>query len=150
MYDLLQIYPMPNSPIINISMSSIIPNAKQNIAANNSNSDLTLIDKGKSAADKDSLIGKNSKSTTPSFLLTFDIFNRNVHNCVVDSRASSNVMPLSVCKRLSGKYVLSNSQITQLDRTNVRVLRQMKDVLVRIACNPSVFQIIRYCGCRHS
>ena len=28
MYDLLQIYPMPNSPIINLAMSSIIPNAK--------------------------------------------------------------------------------------------------------------------------
>ena len=61
---------------------------------------------------------------------------------MVDSRASSNVMPLSVCKRLNGKYVPSNSQVTQLDRKNVRVVGEMKDVLVRIACNPSVFQII--------
>ena len=142
MYDLLQIYPMPNSPIINPTMSSIIPNAKQNIAANNSNSDLTITDKEKSTADKASLIGKNSKSTTPPFLLTFDIFNRNVHNCIVDFGASSNVMSLSVCKRLNGKYVPSNSQITQLDRTNVRVVGEMKDVLLRIACNPSVFEII--------
>ena len=37
MYDILQIYPMPNSPIINPTMSSIIPKAKPNIAANNSN-----------------------------------------------------------------------------------------------------------------
>ena len=73
MYDLLQIYPMPNSPIINPAMSSIIPNAKQNLAANNSNNDLTPTDKGKSVADKASLIGKNSKSTTPPFLLTFNI-----------------------------------------------------------------------------
>ena len=130
---------MPNSPIINPAMSSIIPNAKQNIAANNSNSDLTLTDKGKSTADKSSLIGKNSKSTTPPFLLSFKFFNRNVHNCMVDFGAYSNVMPLSVCKRLNGKYVPSNSQITQLDRRNVRVVGEMKDVLVRIACNPSVF-----------
>ena len=61
---------------------------------------------------------------------------------MVDSGASSNVMPLSMCKRLNGKYVPSNSQITQLDRMNVRVVGEMKDVLVRIACNPSVFQII--------
>ena len=61
---------------------------------------------------------------------------------MVDSRASSNVIPLSVCKRLNEKYVPSNSQINQLDRTNVRVVGEMKDVLVRIACNPSVFQII--------
>ena len=97
MYDLVQIYPMPNSHIINPAMSSIIPNAKQSVAANNSNNDLTSTDKGNSAADKASLIGKNSKSTTPPFLLTFEIFNRNVHNCMVDSGASSNVMPLSVC-----------------------------------------------------
>ena len=139
MYDLLQIYPMPNSPIINPATSSIIPNAKQSVAANNSNNDLTSTDKGKSLAKKSSLIGKNSKSTTPSFLLTFEIFNRNVHNCMVDSAASSNVMPLFVCKRLNGKYVPSNSQITQFNRTNVRVVGEMKDVLVSIACNPSVF-----------
>ena len=112
MYDLLQIYPMPNSHVINPTMSSIIPNAKQNVAASNSNDDLIETDKGKLTADKASLIGNNSKSTTPPFLLTFNIFNRNVHNCMVDSRASSNVMPLSVCKRLNGKYVPSNSQIT--------------------------------------
>jgi len=133
MYDLLQIYPMPNSHVINPAMSSIIPNAKQNVAANSSNNDSTATEKGKATADKASLIGKNSKSTTPPFLLTFEIFNRNVHNCMVDSGASSNVMPLSVCKKLNGKYVPSNSQITQLDRTNVKVVGEMKDVLVRIA-----------------
>ena len=61
---------------------------------------------------------------------------------MIDSRASSNVMPFFVCKRLNGKYVPSNSYITQLDRTNLRVVGEMKDVLVRIACNPLVFQII--------
>ena len=133
---------MPNSHVINPAVSSIIPNAKQNVATNSSNNDSTATDKGKETAEKALLIGKNYKSTTPLFLLTFEIFNRNVHNCMVDSRASSNVMPLSVCKRLNGKYVPSNSQITQLDRTNVKVVGEMKDVLVRIACNPSVDQII--------
>ena len=61
---------------------------------------------------------------------------------MVDSGASTNVMPLSVCRRLNGKYVPSNSQITQLDRINVRVLGEMKDVLIRLASNPSIFQII--------
>ena len=40
------------------------------------------------------------------------------------------------------KYVPLDSQITQLVRSNVRVVGEMKDVLFRIACNPSVFQII--------
>jgi hypothetical protein len=45
------------------------------------------------------LIGRKSKSQTPPFLLTFEIFKQNVHNCLVDSGASSNVMPYSVCKK---------------------------------------------------
>jgi predicted aspartyl protease len=49
------------------------------------------------------LIGKRSRSQTPHFLLTFEIFNRNVHNCLVDSGASSNVMPYSVCKMLNAQ-----------------------------------------------
>jgi hypothetical protein len=41
---------------------------------------------------------KRSKSLTPPFLLTFEIFNQNVHNFLVDSGASSNVMPYYVKK----------------------------------------------------
>ena len=41
-------------------------------------------------------IGGKSKSQTLPFLLSFEIFNHNVHYCFVDSRALSNVMPLSV------------------------------------------------------
>ena len=39
-------------------------------------------------------IGGKSKSRTLPFLLTFEIFNHNVHNYLVDSGASTNVMPL--------------------------------------------------------
>jgi hypothetical protein len=35
----------------------------------------------------------NTRKNVPPFLLTFEIFNKNVHNCMVDSGASSNVMP---------------------------------------------------------
>ena len=44
-------------------------------------------------------IGGKSKNKNPPFLLTFEIFNHNVHNCLVDSGASVNVMPISVCKK---------------------------------------------------
>ena len=44
---------------------------------------------------------KPGSKGTPPFLLTFEIFNRNVHNCMVDSGASSNVMPLSVWNKLN-------------------------------------------------
>ena len=48
-------------------------------------------------------MGGKPKSKNPPFLLTFEIFNHNVHNCLVDSGASVNVMPLSVCKKINGQ-----------------------------------------------
>ena len=85
MYDVLYIYPMPNGLIITPSMSLPTQNTQGNAIANtNSNSDSIYNDKGKLAVDKTSLIGKNSNSTIP-FLLIFKIYNRNVHNCMVDS-----------------------------------------------------------------
>lgn len=48
-----------------------------------------------------STIGQRSRLVTPPFLLTFKIFNNNVHNYMVDSRASSNVIPFSVCQKLN-------------------------------------------------
>ena len=46
--------------------------------------------------------GGKSKNKHPPFLLTFEIFNHNVHNCLVDSGATVNVMPISVCKKING------------------------------------------------
>jgi hypothetical protein len=42
----------------------------------------------------------SSRKNVPPLLLTFTIFNRNVHNCMVDSSALSNLMPMSVCQKL--------------------------------------------------
>ena len=67
-YDLLHIYHMPNGPIITPSMSLPTQNTQSNVATNtNYNSYLISNYKGKSAAGKTSLIGKNSKSTSPPF-----------------------------------------------------------------------------------
>ena len=57
------------------------------------------------------LIGRNSRSQTPPFLLTIDIFNINVHNCLVDSGASSNVIPYSVCKKLHAQPKICKTKI---------------------------------------
>ena len=48
-------------------------------------------------------VGIKYKSKNPPFLLTFEFFNHNVHDCLVDSGASVNVMPLSVCKKINGQ-----------------------------------------------
>ena len=60
------------------------------------------------------LIGGKSRSQTPPFLLTFEIFNRNVHNCLVDSGDSSNVMPYSICKKINAQPKICKTNIIQL------------------------------------
>ena len=48
-------------------------------------------------------VGGKSKYKTPPFLLIFEIFNYNVHNCLVELGASVNVMPLLVYKKINGQ-----------------------------------------------
>ena len=83
-------------------------------------------------------IGGKSKSRTLPFLLTFEIFNHNVHNCLVDSGASAIVMSMSVCKRINGQPKLSNGNIIQLDRTTMKVVGEMEDMLIRLASDERV------------
>ena len=76
------------------------------------------------------------------FLLTFEIFNFNVHNCLVDSRALVNVMPLSVCKQINCQPKLTAGQVFQLDRTAVKVVGEMEDVLIPLLADEGVCQYI--------
>ena len=61
------------------------------------------------------LIGRKSRFQTPPFLLTFEIFNRNVHNYLVDLGDSSNAMPYSVCKKLNAQPKICKTKIIRLD-----------------------------------
>jgi len=78
----------------------------------------------------------------PHFLLTFEIFNRNLHNCMVESDASSNVMPLFVCQKINVEVKHYDLKIIHLDRTNVKVISELKNVLIRLSSNPTVHQVI--------
>ena len=87
-------------------------------------------------------IGGKSKSQTFPFLLSFEIFNHNVHNCLVDYGASSNFIPLSICKKINGKPIISPSRIIHIDRSVVKSMWEMKDVLIRLSVDPRVCQFI--------
>ena len=89
-----------------------------------------------------SLVGIKSQSQTPPFLLTFDIFNRNVHNYLVDLGDSSNVIPYSICKKLNAKPQICKTKIFQLDQSHVNVFGELKDVLIRLSSNSKVNQTI--------
>jgi hypothetical protein len=86
--------------------------------------------------------GRNERPFMPPFLLMFEVFNRNLHNCLVDSKASSNVMPLVVCNKLGAAPLKRDKHVIQLDRTQVKVMGELKDVMIRIATHPSFVQVI--------
>jgi len=76
------------------------------------------------------MIGRKSKSMTPPFLITFEIFNMNVHNCLVESGALFTMMPYTIAKRLHVIPEKTRTRIMQLDRTSVKVIGELKDVLI--------------------
>jgi len=102
---------------------------------------------GKSPSDKVDvvdavLIGDRSNSHTPPFLLSYKIYNRNLHNCLTDSGASSNIMPTSVFSKLNIEPQKSAVHIVQLDRTKAQVLGEINSVTIRLVADPRVVQRI--------
>jgi hypothetical protein len=86
--------------------------------------------------------GRKENPFVPPFLLTFKVFNRNLHNCLVDSGASSNVIPLAICNKLGDFPLISDKHVIQLDKTQVKVMGELKDVMIRIVTHPNFVQII--------
>ena len=83
-------------------------------------------------------VGGKTRFKTPPFLLTLEILNHNVHNFLLDSGSSVNVMPLAICKKINGQPKPTTWHVTQLDRTNVKVVGEMEDVLIRLSTNEKI------------
>jgi hypothetical protein len=116
------------------------PHKKGSLPVNN----VTNVDKLalETASKKPQASTLSTRRNVPPFLLTFEMFNRNVHNCMVDSGASSNVMPWSVCQKINAEVEPSTLKIIQLDRTSVKVIGKLRNVLIRLSSNPKVHQVI--------
>jgi hypothetical protein len=61
---------------------------------------------------------------------------------LVDSGASSNVFPLSICKKLNADPLKSDKHVIQLDRTQVKFMGEFKDVMIRMETHPKCVQVI--------
>ena len=103
---------------------------------------ITMEEKRPGPREDGALIGRKSRSQTPPFLLTFDIFNRNVHNCLRDLGASLNVIPHFISKKLNAELQICKTNIIQLDLSHVKVLGELKDVLICLSSNSKVHQKI--------
>jgi len=51
-------------------------------------------------------------------------------------------LPLSICKKLSAVPLKSDKHVIQLDRTHVKIMGEIKDVMIRIARHPKFVQVI--------
>jgi hypothetical protein len=51
-------------------------------------------------------------------------------------------MPYSVCQRINVVPQMSTTRIIQLDRSDVKVRGELKDVMIRLASDPRVHQVI--------
>lgn len=68
----------------------------------------------------------------PPFLLSLRICGNNLHNCLVDLGASGNIMPYFICQKLRLKPIHANSKVVQLDKNEVNVIRELKDVYIQL------------------
>ena len=127
----------------NVKTTKIV---KTSTVANTSNMEnkekTTKEEKRPNPRSNGALIGRKYRYQTPPFLLTLEIFNRNVHNYLVDSGTSSNVMPYSVCKKLNAKPKMCRTKVIQLDRSHVKVMVELKDVMICLSLNSKVHQVI--------
>lgn len=80
--------------------------------------------------------------STLIFLLTFENFNYNVHNFLVDSDAYVNATPLFVAKKINAKWDKTNEQIIQLDKTLFHAIGELINVLIHLSSDQCIHQYI--------
>jgi len=73
---------------------------------------------------------EEAKSVFPPFVLSFEIFNYNVHNYLVDSIMAANIMPLSISKNIDAQWSKTFAQIIQLDQTSIPAIGELQDVII--------------------
>lgn len=76
------------------------------------------------------------------FMLSFYVFNYNVHNDLVDYGTIANIMPLSISKRINAHWRKTSMQIIQLDQTFVPVIGELRDVIIQLSHHNRVHQCI--------
>ena len=61
---------------------------------------------------------------------------------MIYSGASSNVMHVSVCKKLNATWESCPTQIVQLDRSRVKVLGELKKIILTLFVDPRIHQTV--------
>jgi len=84
---------------------------------------------------------EETNSGCPPFLLSF-VLNYNFHNCFVDFGAATNVVPLSIAKKINAQWSETSTRIIQFDRTSVPAIGELRDVIIRLSHDGRLHQCI--------
>jgi len=85
---------------------------------------------------------EEENSSCPPFLLSFEVFNYYVHNCLVDFGAAANVMSFSIAKKINARWSETFSRIIQLVRTSVPAIGELQDMIIQLSHDSRVHQCI--------
>lgn len=85
---------------------------------------------------------EDANSSCPPFLLSFEVFNYNVHNYLVDFGVVANVMSISIAKKINAQWSKTSTRIIQLDRTSVPAIGELRDVIIQLSYGSQVHQCI--------
>ena len=78
------------------------------------------------------------KEEPAPFLVFVRIFGKMLHNCLIDSGATSNVMPLDMCRRFGLIPLQTKKKVTQLDKIEVLVMGELNNIHMQLASDPRV------------
>jgi hypothetical protein len=77
------------------------------------------------------------KDTVAPFYITLTVFEHLLHNCMLDSGASHNVMPKAIMDKLSLEVTRPYGDLYSFDSRRVKCLGMIKDLVVNLAQIPS-------------
>ena len=81
--------------------------------------------------------GKFQEGTTPPFYISLNIHDNILHNVMLDSRASHNLMPKVIMERLGLEVTIPYKDLYSFDSSRVRCLGLIKDMCVNFAQIPA-------------
>lgn len=81
----------------------------------------------------------NDAIKNPPFLLSLKICGKNLHNCLIDTCSSGNVLPYSIFQKLGLNPLCANNKVVHLDKTKVNVIEELKDVYIQLGVDPCIY-----------
>jgi hypothetical protein len=76
---------------------------------------------------------EGSRDTVTSFYITLNVHDRLLHNCMLDSGASHNIMPKSIMDRLGLEITRPYGYLYLFDSRRVKCMGMIKDLVVTLA-----------------